>query len=87
MIKIIPLFFALLTVPVFGQTFEWVNIGIGNDKIEGKKLLKTNNGDLIAAGCFEGSGVFSDTDIIAVGEEDFFITRYDSALYAVRLAH
>ena len=79
MIKIIPLFFALLTAPVFGQAFEWVNIGIGNDKIEGKKLLKTNNGDLIAAGCFEGSGVFSDTDIIAVGEEDFFITRYDSA--------
>lgn len=77
--KIIPLFFILLTAPVFGQSFGWVNTGIGNEKIEGKKLVAAENEDIIVVGNFEGTGVFSGESLTALGEEDFFITKYDSA--------
>ena len=76
--NIILLAFLLLSVHSFGQTFGWVNTGIGNEKIEGKKLVSEDNGDIIVAGSFEGSGAFSSSNIIAIGDEDFFLARYDS---------
>lgn len=75
----IRLAFLILSINSFGQSFGWVNTGIGNENIEGKKLVSADNGDIIAAGGFEGSGVFSSSNIIAIGDEDFFLARYDSS--------
>lgn len=77
--NIIRLAFLILSINSFGQSFGWVNTGIGNENIEGKKLVSADNGDIIAAGGFEGSGVFSSSNIIAIGDEDFFLARYDSS--------
>lgn len=77
--NIIRISFLILSVHSFGQTFGWVNTGIGNEKIEGKKVVSEDNGDIIVAGSFEGSGAFSSSNIIAIGDEDFFLARYDSS--------
>ncbi len=77
--NIIRFSFLILSINSFGQSFGWVNTGIGNENIEGKKVLSTDNEDIIVAGNFEGSGVFSSSNIIAIGDEDFFLARYDSS--------
>tara|TARA_B100001287_G_scaffold178093_1_gene150163 strand:- start:1970 stop:3574 length:1605 start_codon:yes stop_codon:yes gene_type:complete len=77
--NIIRLSFLILSTNSFGQSFGWVNTGIGNENIEGKKVISADNEDIIVAGSLEGSGVFSNSNIIAIGDEDFFLARYDSS--------
>tara|TARA_B100001287_G_scaffold274927_1_gene281324 strand:- start:299 stop:1894 length:1596 start_codon:yes stop_codon:yes gene_type:complete len=74
------LFFVLLHSPLtfFSQTFGWVETGLGNSDIEGKRVVADSDGNFIVSGNFEGSGLFSESSLTSLGNKDFFIQKYDS---------
>ncbi len=74
------LFLVILYTPLnfFSQTFGWVETGLGNNDIEGKRVVADADGNLIVSGNFEGSGLFSGGNLISFGNKDFFIQKYDS---------
>ena len=71
------LFLVILYTPLnfFSQTFGWVETGLGNNDIEGKRVVADADGNLIVSGNFEGSGLFSGGNLISFGNKDFFIQK------------
>ena len=74
------LFFVLFYSPLtlFSQTFGWVETGLGNSDIEGKRVVADSDGNFIVSGNFEGSGLFSGSNLTSLGNKDFFIQKHDS---------